>query len=185
MRKTNSLSLSCVLAALGCLAVSQQSAAQDRTEQVVHATRNTNVVVPLYKSEANIPDLLAAIDGLAASLDRPLQAVFVDDGSPDQGYLALQQRLDSGRAWSWCIVRHARNFGAFEAIRTGLAHASGDYIAVMAADLQEPPAVVREFYRIMSAGRAQVVVGQRIARDDPGFQVPVCGDEVIGRRSVT
>jgi pilus assembly protein CpaC len=50
MRKLNSLSLSCVLAALGCLAVSSQSYAQDRTEQVVHATRNTNVTVPLYKS---------------------------------------------------------------------------------------------------------------------------------------
>jgi pilus assembly protein CpaC len=50
MRKFNSLSLSCVLAALGCLAVSSQSYAQDRTEQVVHATRNTNVTVPLYKS---------------------------------------------------------------------------------------------------------------------------------------
>jgi pilus assembly protein CpaC len=50
MRKSNSLSLSCVLAALACLAVSLPSSAQDRTEQVVHATRNTNVTVPLYKS---------------------------------------------------------------------------------------------------------------------------------------
>jgi len=50
MRKSKSLSLSCVLAALGCLAVSPLSYAQDRTEQVVHATRNTNMTVPLYKS---------------------------------------------------------------------------------------------------------------------------------------
>ncbi len=50
MRKSNSLSLSCMLAALGCLALPLHSSAQDRTEQVVHATRNTNVVVPLYKS---------------------------------------------------------------------------------------------------------------------------------------
>jgi pilus assembly protein CpaC len=50
MRNFNSLSLSCVVAALGCLAVSPQSSAQDRTEQVVHATRNSNVTVPLYKS---------------------------------------------------------------------------------------------------------------------------------------
>ncbi len=50
MRKLNSLSLSCILAALGCLAMPLHCAAQDRTEQVVHATRNTNVVAPLYKS---------------------------------------------------------------------------------------------------------------------------------------
>jgi pilus assembly protein CpaC len=50
MRKSNSLTLSCLLAALGCLAVSSHSSAQDRTEQVVHATRNTNMTVPLYKS---------------------------------------------------------------------------------------------------------------------------------------
>jgi pilus assembly protein CpaC len=50
MRTSNSLTLSCLLAGLGCLAVSSHSSAQDRTEEVVHATRNTNVVVPLYKS---------------------------------------------------------------------------------------------------------------------------------------
>ena len=50
MRKSKSLSLSCVLAALGCLAVSLQAYAQDRTEQVLRTTRNTNVTGPLYKS---------------------------------------------------------------------------------------------------------------------------------------
>ena len=50
MRKSNSLSLSCALAALVCAAMPLHSSAQDRTEQVVHAERNTNVVAPLYKS---------------------------------------------------------------------------------------------------------------------------------------
>src|SRR5262245_58074844 len=50
MRKSNSLSLSCVLAVMACAAMPLQASAQDRTEQVVHAERNTNVVAPLYKS---------------------------------------------------------------------------------------------------------------------------------------
>ena len=50
MRKSKSLSLSCVAAVLGCLAMSPPASAQDRTEEVVHATHNTNVTVPLYKS---------------------------------------------------------------------------------------------------------------------------------------
>lgn len=51
MRQSNSLSLSCaLLLGISCLAASFESAAQDRTEEVVHASRNTSVVVPLYKS---------------------------------------------------------------------------------------------------------------------------------------
>jgi glycosyltransferase involved in cell wall biosynthesis len=124
------------------------------------------LVVPLYKSEACIPSLLNAVDSLSADSGGRLQAVFVDDGSPDGGYGVLRAGL-TGRAWAWKIVRHARNFGAFEAIRTGLAHADGNFIAVMAADLQEPPEVVQNFFQVLAAGRAQVVVGRRIARQDP------------------
>ncbi len=128
------------------------------------------LVVPLFRSESCIPALLIAMDDLAARCDFPLQVVFVDDGSPDRGYQVLRDALgerSSAAPWTWKVVRHARNFGAFEAIRTGLAHADGEFVAVMAADLQEPPELVLKFFNIMADGRAQITLGRRIARHDP------------------
>jgi len=124
------------------------------------------LVVPLYKSEACIPSLLRALDGLSVHSSGRLQVVFVDDGSPDGSYLAVRAGLEN-RPWAWKIVRHSRNFGAFEAIRTGLAHTEGDFVAVMAADLQEPPELVLGFFSVLATGQAQIVIGRRIARHDP------------------
>ena len=50
------------------------------------------------------------------------------------------------------LVEHSRNFGSFAAIRTGMSLARGERIAVMAADLQEPPELVVEFFRRLAAG---------------------------------
>jgi glycosyltransferase involved in cell wall biosynthesis len=55
----------------------------------------------------------------------------------------------------------ARNFGSFAAIREGLREAKGDYLAVMAADLQEPIELMERFFTALAADEADVVVGSR------------------------
>ena len=55
----------------------------------------------------------------------------------------------------------------FAAIRTGLAYARGKRIAVMAADLQEPPELVAQFFEALASGDYEVAVGRRVRRDDP------------------
>ena len=65
------------------------------------------------------------------------------------------------------LLELSRNFGSFAAIGAGLAAAKGDYVAVIAADLQEPPELVVEFEKILSSGSADVVFGRRERRSDP------------------
>jgi glycosyltransferase involved in cell wall biosynthesis len=65
------------------------------------------------------------------------------------------------------LIVLSRNFGSFAAIRTGLERASGNLYAVMAADLQEPPALILEFFRTLDQDEADIVVGTRTARHDP------------------
>jgi glycosyltransferase involved in cell wall biosynthesis len=67
------------------------------------------------------------------------------------------------------LLSHSRNFGAFAAIRTGLAAARGDDVAVMAADLQEPIELIERFYDVLARDEADIVVGTRVARADPFF----------------
>ena len=76
----------------------------------------------------------------------------------------------------------SRNFGAFAAIRAGLAEASGPYFAVMAADLQEPPELAVEFFRRLERDACDVVCGVRAARDDP-WRTRLASNALLGALS--
>ena len=125
-----------------------------------------SVVVPVYGNEATLPLLIERLEKLAARLDGPMEGVFVVDGSPD-GSLVLLRRLLPDAAFPSQLVAHSRNFGSFAAIRTGFAAAAGDFVAAMAADLQEPPELVEELFERLATGRYDVAVGTRTGRDDP------------------
>jgi len=124
-----------------------------------------SLVVPVYRNSGSIPDLIAAIERIAAVQNGAFEAIFVVDGSPDHSYALLQARLPHARFASRLIAL-SRNFGSFAAIREGLKVAEGDWIAVMAADLQEPPELVTTFFEVLGRGEAEVVFGQRSSRDD-------------------
>jgi glycosyltransferase involved in cell wall biosynthesis len=127
------------------------------------------LIVPIYKNARSIAALVDAVRQIAASVYGEFEAIFVIDGSPDNSRELLFDELKRGDTRAR-IVEHSRNFGAFSAIRTGMRHARGDYIAVMAADLQEPPELVIEFLRRLSGGGVDVVAGERASRDDRGEQ---------------
>jgi glycosyltransferase involved in cell wall biosynthesis len=129
-----------------------------------------SIVVPVYKNEGSVPDLVAALSGVATTIAARFrlrtEVVFVVDGSPDGSYRALRS-LAPAAGFGSKILLHTRNFGSFAAIRTGLAAASGRYFGVMAADLQEPPELMIEFLEALAGGDYDVVVGSRRGRSDP------------------
>lgn len=124
------------------------------------------LVIPVYRNEGSIADLLAAISQLNQQLGNELEVVFVVDGSPDRCYELLRDGLVHQSFRSQLILL-SRNFGSFMAIRTGLQFGKGDRFAVMAADLQEPPELVLEMNRILCRKDVDVVVGVREGRTDP------------------
>jgi polyisoprenyl-phosphate glycosyltransferase len=126
-----------------------------------------SIIIPVFRNAETLPQVLERLDGLVERLSDPLEVVFVIDGSPDDSWTILQSRL-AGRRFSTQLIAHSRNFGSFAAIRTGLAAATGKYFAVMAADLQEPPELVLEFFAALREGRCDVALGTRTARSD-GF----------------
>lgn len=125
-----------------------------------------SLVIPVYRNAETIDALLAAVRDLQEQLDHRLETIFVVDGSPDDCYQQLQTKLPRTGLRAKLILL-SRNFGAFSAIREGLLHAEGSYAAVMAADLQEPPELVLEFFRRLDAGEGDVAFGVREARHDP------------------
>jgi glycosyltransferase involved in cell wall biosynthesis len=125
-----------------------------------------SLIIPVYKNEESLPDLLAVLADMNEKLSGKLEVVIVVDGSPDNSYNILRQRLPE-MPFASQLLLHSRNYGSFAAIRAGMEVASGTNFAVMAADLQEPPELALEFFRLLETDEADVVVGTRDARNDP------------------
>ena len=124
------------------------------------------LVIPVYKNEGSIPDLLAAVAGLHQQLEGELQTIFVIDGSPDRCYELLRDALPS-QPFQSKLALLSRNFGSFSAIRAGLELCESERYAVMAADLQEPPELVLEMDKVLRLEPVDIVVGTRESRNDP------------------
>ena len=125
-----------------------------------------SVVIPVYRNAETIPRLVLALTSMNRDLDGQMEAVFVVDGSPDQSFALLREHIERLDFPAQLLV-HARNFGSFPAIRTGLRAARGDYFGVMAADLQEPPELLVAFFKALAADECDVAIGTRDARADP------------------
>ena len=128
-----------------------------------------SLIIPVYRNEASIPELLAELQGLHQALAGALELVFVVDGSPDRCHELLRTLLPR-TGLDATLVLLTRNFGAFAAVRMGLQQARGDTFAVMAADLQEPPELVLRMQAVLADGAVDVVVAERTLRHDPFWQ---------------
>ncbi len=127
------------------------------------------LIIPVYKNEANIPALMDAVEAMAMHYGNSFEVIFVVDGSPDNSYDIIHRLLLKKNFCSQLIAL-SRNFGSFSAIREGMVQARGEYIAVMAADLQEPIELIYQLFDALDSGSADVAFGQRTERKDSILQ---------------
>jgi len=133
------------------------------------AMTGLSLLVPCLNEADNLPDFVAraraALGGATAAGDRAWEIVLVDDGSTDATWSCLQRM--QARHPELRAVRHPRTGGIPAAWRTGLAHARGDHICVIDADLQYDPADIPRLRRAIDATGADIVQGVRAASDRP------------------
>ena len=123
-----------------------------------------SVVVPVLNEEANLPELHSRLVESLAGHGRPIEVIYVDDGSTDRsGELIASWTADSG--FEIVLVKLSRNFGMEVAMSAGLDQSRGDYVALMHADLQDPPELLPEMLATAQAS-ADVVYARRIGRDE-------------------
>jgi undecaprenyl-phosphate 4-deoxy-4-formamido-L-arabinose transferase len=103
----------------------------------VEKTPSLSVVVPIYKSEASLPGLVARLEPVLASLAENYELVLVSDGSPDGSWDVIR-RLSAEKGWVKG-VELMRNYGQHNALLCGIRRASYDIIVTMDDDLQHPP----------------------------------------------
>ena len=126
-----------------------------------------SIVIPVYNEEANLPALAGRIESAAAGWGEPFEVLFVDDGSQDSS-LEMLKALNV-RDPRFRYISLSRNFGHQVAVSAGLYHSSGDAVAIMDADLQDPPEVLRRFIDKLREGN-DVVYAIRQKRKENIFK---------------
>lgn len=125
-----------------------------------------SIIVPCYNEEAALPYFLEAIrkteTEMTAAWGCTFELVFVDDGSRDGTLAALRAaaREDPGVRY----LSFSRNFGKEAAMYAGLQHARGEYVAIMDADLQHPPEMLKAMYQGLESGAYDCVAARRESR---------------------
>ena len=104
------------------------------------------IVVPCYNEEEALEYFYTEIKKVMEKMQEVcFEILFVDDGSVDQTLIKLRKLAERDPRCRY--LSFSRNFGKEAAIYAGLSHASGDYIGIMDADLQDPPGLLPEMYR--------------------------------------
>jgi undecaprenyl-phosphate 4-deoxy-4-formamido-L-arabinose transferase len=127
------------------------------------AAPDVSVVVPILNEERSLPELYRRATDALAGFGRRYELIFVDDGSSDGTFAALERlHAEDPRVRA---VRFKRNFGQHPAMHAGLARARGDILVTMDGDLQNAPEDIPRLVEAVEAG-ADVASGRRAARHD-------------------
>ncbi len=115
-----------------------------------------SVIMPVYNEAATIAEMVGKV--LAVELGCSKELIIVDDASVDGTKEALNEALGSTNVR---VLSHDRNQGKGAAIRTGLAHVTGDIVVIQDADLEYDPSDLPRLIAPIVSGRADVVYGNR------------------------
>jgi dolichol-phosphate mannosyltransferase len=117
-----------------------------------------SVVIPCYNEESTLARCVERVIQTCGSR-MEIEIIIVDDASRD-GSASVADRLASTDSHVR-VLRHATNSGKGAALRTGFAHARGDFVAIQDADLEYDPADLPALVEPLISGQADVVIGSR------------------------
>ena len=121
-----------------------------------------SVVVSCYNEEEVLPIFYKEIDGVSKKLDNvDFEFLFVDDGSKDNTLSIVKELSKSDSRVRY--ISFSRNFGKEAAMNAGLSYSKGDYVALMDADMQDPPKYLIDMYNFLQEDY-DVVATRRVTR---------------------
>ncbi|CZQ96564.1 nucleotide-diphospho-sugar transferases [Trichococcus flocculiformis] len=122
-----------------------------------------SIVVPCHNEEEMVPIFHKEITAVSEQLpDAVFEMIFVNDGSKDATLAELKRVASLDERVHY--LSFSRNFGKEAAMVAGLRHATGNYVAVMDADLQDPPAMLVEMVALIRTGEYDCIGTKRLDR---------------------
>lgn len=124
-----------------------------------------SVIVPCYNEEENVADFyheLLKTESFFKSKDVEIEIIYVNDGSKDNTVAEVKKLHEKDERVH--LVNFSRNFGKEAAIYAGLKTSKGDFVVMLDADLQDPPALLPEMYRFIVEEGYDSVATRRVDR---------------------
>ena len=121
--------------------------------------KKISVVVPCYNEEEALSFFYKKIKKVSEEMDSDFELIFVDDGSIDKTLDVLKGFSQSDKSVRY--ISFSRNFGKEAAMYAGLEASNGDLVAVMDADLQDPPELLIDMYNEIKNNNYDVVAAKR------------------------
>ena len=121
-----------------------------------------SLIVPCYNEQQALPIFYKEVTAVMGAMDCEYELLLINDGSRD-GTLELMRSL-AQQDERVVYLSFSRNFGKEAAMYAGFCNATGDYVAVMDADMQDPPALLPKMLDILATGDYDSVAACRIRR---------------------
>jgi glycosyltransferase involved in cell wall biosynthesis len=113
-------------------------------------SKKISILVPIYNSAKFMNKLLEAIETERVAQNWNLELVLVDDGSKDKSFEKIEEL---SKTYPYIKgIKLSKNFGHQIAVKTAMSHSTGDYIAVIDDDLQDPPSQLPGFFKYLDEG---------------------------------
>lgn len=122
-----------------------------------------SIVIPCYNEEETIPYFYKEITKISEEINKTnFEFIFVNDGSKDDTLKLLKELSKKDKRVRF--ISFSRNFGKEAAMYAGFEYSKGDYVAVMDADLQDPPYLLKEMYETLESSDYDCVATRRVTR---------------------
>ena len=123
-----------------------------------------SIIVPCFNEEESIPLFYDAISEVAAGMkEQEFEFIFIDDGSKDRTLPILRELHQKDKRVRY--ISFSRNFGKEAGMYAGLKKSTGDFVAIMDVDMQDPPSLLPEMYRTLKEEDYDSVAPRRSTRE--------------------
>lgn len=126
--------------------------------------KSMTLIVPCYNEEASLPIFYEAVCDVAKMLEHcDVTLLLVNDGSKDNTLAIMRELAEKDSRVRY--ISFSRNFGKEAAMYAGFCNAKGDYVAVMDADMQDPPSLLPQMLEILETQDYDSVATRRVTRE--------------------
>lgn len=125
--------------------------------------KKISLIIPCYNEQDALPIFYQEVTAVLSSLTYEYELLFVNDGSKDGTLACLKEFADQDEHVVY--LSFSRNFGKEAAMYAGFCHAKGDYVAVIDADMQDPPSMLPQMIELLETGDYDSVATRRVSRD--------------------
>ena len=122
-----------------------------------------SVIVPCYNEQESLPLFYKEISNILQKMEISYELILVNDGSSDNTLKIMKELSEEDD--SIVALSFSRNFGKEAAMYAGFCNAKGSYVAVMDADMQDPPALLPKMYKILQTSEYDSVATRRSTRE--------------------